>query len=77
MNQPYIFNVVFALFKPFLREKLRGRIYFHGEDRKSLHEHVSPKCLPSNYGGTVAVPSVTGTQWLELLQQCDKEYEGK
>lgn len=75
VNQPYIFNVVFALFKPFLREKLKTRIIFHGTDRKSLHQYISPKCLPDCYGGTVQIPRVTGPQWLELLLMCDKEYE--
>ncbi|KAJ8684227.1 hypothetical protein QAD02_020019 [Eretmocerus hayati] len=75
VNQPYIFNMVFALFKPFLREKLKSRIIFHGKDRKSLHKHVSPKCLPECYGGTLQIPRVTGNQWLELLIMCDQEYD--
>ncbi|XP_046746634.1 alpha-tocopherol transfer protein-like isoform X2 [Diprion similis] len=75
VNQPYIFNMVFALFKPFLREKLKSRIIFHGTDRKSLHEYMSPKCLPECYGGTLQIPRITGSQWLELLLMCDKEYE--
>ncbi|KAG4073049.1 hypothetical protein HA402_009468 [Bradysia odoriphaga] len=75
VNQPKIFQVVFALFKPFLREKLRNRIYFHGTDRQSLHNHMSPKCLPANYGGTLSEPRVNGDQWYELLLKCDVEYE--
>ncbi|XP_014212881.1 alpha-tocopherol transfer protein-like isoform X2 [Copidosoma floridanum] len=75
INQPYIFNMVFALFKPFLREKLKSRIIFHGKDRKSLHKHISAKWLPECYGGTLTIPRVTGSQWLELLLLCDHEYE--
>jgi len=75
VNEPYIFNVVFALFKPFLREKLKNRIIFHGTDRKSLHQYISPECLPENYGGTLDVPRVDGKDWLELLLLSDKEYE--
>lgn len=75
VNQPYIFNMVFALFKPFLREKLRSRIIFHGTDRDSLHKYLSPKVLPECYGGTCNVRRVTGPEWYELLQLIEKEYE--
>ncbi|XP_043491340.1 alpha-tocopherol transfer protein-like isoform X2 [Polistes fuscatus] len=75
INQPYIFNMVFALFKPFLREKLKSRIIFHGTDRKSLHQYIAPSCLPECYGGTLQIPLVNGNQWLELLMMCDKEFE--
>ena len=75
INQPYVFNMVFALFKPFLREKLKSRIIFHGTDRKSLHRYMSPKYLPTHYGGTMDVPLIDGPTWYKLLVQCDKEYE--
>ncbi|XP_055594964.1 alpha-tocopherol transfer protein-like isoform X2 [Uranotaenia lowii] len=74
VNQPKIFNMVFALFKPFLRDKLRGRIVFHGTDRESLYKHISQECLPPCYGGTVDAPRVQGEQWYELLIKCDNEY---
>lgn len=74
INQPKIFNIVFALFKPFLREKLRNRIYFHSTDRVSLHKHMSPECLPLNYDGTIDLPRIDGEQWYELLMKCDREY---
>lgn len=75
VNQPYIFNMVFALFKPFLREKLKRRIIFHGTDRDSLHQHLSAKCLPECYGGTCDMPRISGPEWYQLLQQVEKEYE--
>lgn len=74
VKQPKIFNMVFALFKPFLKEKLRNRIYFHGNDMTSFHKHMSPECLPVTYDGTLDIPRVRGDQWYELLMQCDKEY---
>lgn len=74
INQPYIFNMVFQLFKPFLQEKLRSRIIFLGNDTDTLHKYISPKCLPACYGGTLNIPRVTGPQWLELLLMCDQEF---
>jgi len=75
INQPTIFNMVFTLFKPFLREKLRSRIIFHGWDRESLHNYMNPKCLPECYGGSVALPRISGLEWYNLLVKCDGEYE--
>ncbi|KAF7992241.1 hypothetical protein HCN44_001566 [Aphidius gifuensis] len=75
INQPYIFNMVFALFKPFLRQKLKDRIIFHGTDRKSLQKYMSLNSLPQCYGGTLQLSRISGSQWYELLMMCDKEYE--
>ncbi|XP_015376456.1 PREDICTED: alpha-tocopherol transfer protein-like [Diuraphis noxia] len=74
VNQPILFNVVFNFFKPFLREKLRSRIIFHGTDRVSLHKHLYQPCLPECYGGTLDVPRITGPQWHELLVTVEKEF---
>nr|XP_014292918.1 alpha-tocopherol transfer protein-like isoform X2 [Halyomorpha halys] len=75
INQPYIFNMVFALFKPFLRDKLKSRIIFHGSDRKSLHQHLDPSCLPEEYGGTMTLPLIHGLQWYEMLVKMEPEFE--
>lgn len=74
INQSFLFDCVFKLFKPFLKEKLRSRIVFMGSNKKILHEHISPKCLSDKYGGTLTLPRVTGAQWLELLLICDREF---
>ncbi|KAL1124735.1 hypothetical protein AAG570_001358 [Ranatra chinensis] len=75
INQPYIFNMVFALFKPFLREKLKNRIHFHGTDRKSFHEHIDPSYLPDSYGGSLDIPLVHSMEWYGMLLKIEKEYE--
>ncbi|XP_014212886.1 alpha-tocopherol transfer protein-like [Copidosoma floridanum] len=51
INQSFVFDMVFAFFKPFLKGKLRDRIYFHGNDRSSILAYFDAKCLPKKYGG--------------------------
>jgi hypothetical protein len=53
------------------------QIIFHGTDRDSLHNYLSPKSLPAQYGGTLELPRIDGPQWYKLLSMCEKEYEGK
>lgn len=75
VNQPKIFQMVFSLFKPFLKEKLKNRIYFHGTDRDSFHKHIEARCLPPCYGGTSNATRITGPQWYELLLKFEQEFE--
>ncbi|XP_011877614.1 PREDICTED: alpha-tocopherol transfer protein-like isoform X2 [Vollenhovia emeryi] len=75
VNQPYVFNMVFALFKPFLNEKLKNRIIFHGTDRKSLYQYIPPAYLPSQFGGTQVLKQLSGPEWYSLLIQVDKEFD--
>ncbi|XP_058795631.1 alpha-tocopherol transfer protein-like [Phymastichus coffea] len=51
VNQSYLFDMVFAFFKPFIHGKLRDRIYFHGVDRPSILDYIDPKVCPKKYGG--------------------------
>nr|CAD7456936.1 unnamed protein product [Timema tahoe] len=77
VNQPYIFNLVFAIFKPFLSEKLRNRIHFHGSDWNSLHSYIDPECLPTKYGGLMDIPENTGPKLHELLCLFNEVYDGR
>ncbi|KAG8188110.1 hypothetical protein JTE90_029038 [Oedothorax gibbosus] len=46
-----IFSILFSLIKPLLSEKVKSRIYFHGDDVNSLHKHLPPEILPEDLGG--------------------------
>lgn len=63
VKQPFIFNMVWSLFKPFIREKLKNRIFFHGSDMKKLHQYLSPDVLPTNYGGKMPKIDYSGKDW--------------
>ncbi|RZC33570.1 CRAL TRIO domain containing protein [Asbolus verrucosus] len=76
VNQPYLFNLIYNLIKPFLREKLKKRLIMHGKNHASLHQYVKPELLTPNYGGTLNVPLITnGNIWVEILVRCDEEFE--
>ncbi|XP_049771585.1 clavesin-2-like [Schistocerca cancellata] len=51
VNAPSLFSTVFALCKPFLKEKLRRRIHIHGKNMSSLHDYVPFEILPKQLGG--------------------------
>ncbi|KAG8322327.1 hypothetical protein J6590_024672 [Homalodisca vitripennis] len=51
VNQPFYFNAIYAVFKPFMKKKLRKRIFLHGKDMDSLHKYIDPANLPCDWGG--------------------------
>lgn len=75
VNNSYLFNMLFTIFKPFLSEKLRKRIYFHGKDWKSLASFVDPVCMWPRYGGTLDVEEYEGRLVGELFTLYQKDYE--
>lgn len=69
VKQPFIFKMVWSLFKPFLREKLNKRMHFHGSDMKSLHKFLSPEILPENYGGKLPKIDYGGKEWYPAVEK--------
>ncbi|XP_026827791.1 alpha-tocopherol transfer protein [Ooceraea biroi] len=51
LHQSWVFDAIFAVFKPLLDTNMRNKIFFHGSDYESLHEHILPTHLPKMYGG--------------------------
>ncbi|TDG48575.1 hypothetical protein AWZ03_004904 [Drosophila navojoa] len=75
VNNSYIFNMLFAIFKPFIREKLRKRIFFHGKDWKALTSHIDASVLPPKYGGTATWELPPGPLLGEFFDCYSKDYE--
>ncbi|KAF2887462.1 hypothetical protein ILUMI_18711 [Ignelater luminosus] len=69
VKQPFIFNMVWKIFKPFVKEKLHSRLFFHGNKMKeSLHKHLAPSHLPKNYGGELPEIDYSGADWYPAIE---------
>lgn len=76
VNQPFIFNMVFAIFKPFLLEKTRKRIIFHGTNRSTLISHTGTKILLKELGGDFEMPNLPIGQGIwDYFCSFEKEFE--
>lgn len=75
INQPYIFNMIFTIFKPFLSEKLRNRIHFHGTNREKLINMVGEEALPKEYGGSDLSIGPIGESLWQYFYYWNEEFE--
>jgi len=75
VNQPFLFNMVWQMFKPFVKEKLKKRMFFHGTDMESLHKHIDPANLPENYGGKLPKVNYSSVDWYPVLRTLDNEFK--
>lgn len=44
-------DVVLAVIRPFIRDKIKERFYMHGMNMSSLHRIIAKDVLPSEFGG--------------------------
>ncbi|XP_015835574.2 alpha-tocopherol transfer protein-like isoform X1 [Tribolium castaneum] len=73
VNQSYVFDVIYNIFKPFLNEAMKERIFFHGDNLESLHKHIDPKYLPERYGGIH--PDYDYEHWVDSCRKNSKIVE--
>lgn len=69
--------MLFAIFKPFMTEKFRSRLFLHGSNIQSLLEHVDPKALRKRHGGLLPEPEISGEVLWEMLRHYEEEYKCK
>lgn len=70
LHQSWIFEAIYAVFKPLLNNRMKNRIFFHGDDMQSFHKHISPNYLPKMYGGIRE--EVPYYKWIESLIKVPK-----
>ncbi|XP_065094086.1 clavesin-1-like [Ochlerotatus camptorhynchus] len=75
VNNSMLFNILFAIFKPFISKELREKIFFHNKDWKSLAKQISPSCLRPKYGGSLPAPEYEGRLLGDFLQLYDKHFD--
>lgn len=70
VNQGWAFDAAFQIFKPFLNDRMKERIFVHGSNMKSLHKHINPSHLPERYGGIH--PDYQYQKWMDNLVKNEK-----
>ncbi|XP_060847011.1 clavesin-2-like [Rhopalosiphum padi] len=73
INEPLYLYTVYSIIKPFLKEKLRCRVHFHGNNFNSLHKYIAPNILPTYYGGNLEFDPITWVQQLLRKEQYLKD----
>ncbi|KFM58761.1 Alpha-tocopherol transfer protein-like protein, partial [Stegodyphus mimosarum] len=53
VNEPRFFQGFFNIIRFAVPDKLKGRIFFHGNNMEELHKHIPPEILPEELGGKV------------------------
>ena len=77
VNNPWVFNKLFSLLKPFLSERVISCITFHGHKTSDLVAAVSPDLLPVKLGGTCTEENLeaASANCLSDLEQLEKEVQ--
>ena len=74
LNQSWVFDAIFAVFKPLLDANMRNKLFFHGNNYESLHKHVLPQYLPKAYGGVRE--ELPYYKWIQSIIKDPKIVEG-
>jgi len=69
VKQPFVFNMVWQIFKPLIKEKLKNRIHFHGSKMSSLHKFIPPTHLPQEYDGLLPAIDYSGKEWYPTIDK--------
>uniref|UniRef100_A0A1A9WQS5 CRAL-TRIO domain-containing protein n=1 Tax=Glossina brevipalpis TaxID=37001 RepID=A0A1A9WQS5_9MUSC len=67
VNNPLLFQPIFALVKQFLPEEYSSLVMMHGKNMKELHRYIAAEYLPECYGAADQTPTPTS-----LIKNCEE-----
>ncbi|KAL0867916.1 hypothetical protein ABMA27_008594 [Loxostege sticticalis] len=67
VNASPLIDAVVTMIKPFLKEKIRNRIFIHTE-MESLQKYIPKDILPEEYGGDAGPVDVYNEAWIKKLE---------
>lgn len=65
LSQPWYIDALITFIKPFLKGKTPSKIYVHGNNLSSLHEHFPKDVLPVELGGDA--PHFNPEEWSKII----------
>uniref|UniRef100_A0A336MJM3 CSON000244 protein n=1 Tax=Culicoides sonorensis TaxID=179676 RepID=A0A336MJM3_CULSO len=74
VHEPFYFNAILNILKPFLKDKIRKRIFTHGSNMKSLQKFIPSQYLPKEYGGQAEI-CLSNTYWRKYILNNAQYYE--
>ncbi|XP_065307303.2 retinaldehyde-binding protein 1-like isoform X3 [Dermacentor albipictus] len=66
VREGFAFDMIYALVRPFLKNKLTERFHPYGENFEELHNQIDPHVLPKEYGGDA--PPLDFTEFWSRLE---------
>nr|CAD7431445.1 unnamed protein product [Timema monikensis] len=67
VNVSPLVDTIINFAKPFLKEKIRNRIFCHPDGFESLYKYIPQEILPSEYGGYAGPIDVIHREWVKKL----------
>ncbi|GFQ78508.1 alpha-tocopherol transfer protein-like [Trichonephila clavata] len=71
VNEAVVFRKAWSFFKLLLSEKIKSRIFLHGDNMKDLHKYIPKELLPQEYGGDYT--NYGNGNW--ITKEIDKIYD--
>jgi len=71
VNNPRLFGVLHNMMKPFLDDRVKDNMIFHGSDYTELHKEVPPFLLPPTMGGQ---QKVNNDRCVQLMKERNDIY---